>query len=220
MITKENKRLIYGMLVGDGYIAKRDGYLRIVHQIKQKEYLIWKRNLLENAGIPCTPIIQFSNNGFQSVKTQTRMCNGILKPIRREIYTPYKKFPKEILELFTPLELCIWYFDDGGLSQKKKNGIVVANDLIINTGLQKTDNQTYIDYFAENWNIKFTQVKNHNCYRLRCGTKEARKFIKIISPYAKEVPCMWYKCNIKSSSRMADEYKPVSQILSLVEAHS
>ena len=87
--------------------------------------------------------------------------------------------------------------DDGGLSQKKQDGVVVANDLMLNTGLQKEENQTIIDYFLEVWGIQFTQVKNHNCYRLRCGTKEARKFISIVYPYVSQLKCFEHKLNIK-----------------------
>ena len=39
--------------------------------------------------------------------------------------------------------------DDGGLSQKKRNGVIYANELMLNTGLQKDDNQIIIDYFKE-----------------------------------------------------------------------
>lgn len=193
----KDTKLIYGMLIGDGSIHKRDYYLRITHQIKQKEYLEWKRYLLISNGFRCGKIIKFMNNGFPSVRFQTAMDTSFFKPIRNKVYTPYKKFTRDILETFTPLELCIWYFDDGGISQKKKDGIIVANDLMINTGLQKDDNQIYIDYFKESWDVSFSQVKNHGCYRLRCGTKEARKFIAIIYDYAMQVPSMQYKLNIK-----------------------
>lgn len=209
-LTDRNKILIYGMTIGDGYIHKRDCYLQIIHQEKQREYLVWKRQLLIDNGFPCGEIISFNNNGFPSVKTQTKMDKNFFKPIRKEIYTPYKHFTREILNLFTPLELTIWYFDDGGISQKRRNGKIVANDLMINTGLQKEDNQVYIDYFKESWGIHFSQVKNHNCYRLRCGTKEARKFIDIIKPYAEQVPSMRYKLLVKERYfSMSDECNSV-----------
>lgn len=83
--------------------------------------------------------------------------------------------------------------DDGGLSQKKRNGKVHANDLILNTHLSKEENQVIIDYFKEEWDIHFTQIKNKNRYRLRCGTREARKFISIVEPYIKTLNV----CNIK-----------------------
>ena len=48
---------------------------------------------------------------------------------------------------------------------------------MLNTGLNKEENQIIIDYFKDVWNISFSQVKNHNCYRLRCGKKEGEKLI-------------------------------------------
>lgn len=196
-MTYECERLVYAILLGDGYLSKSYN-IRISHKESQLEYLEWKRRLLIKSGIYCSEIQHFINNGFPAVQFVTQ-CNTLeFGPIRNKIYTPQKRFTREILNTFTPLELCIWYFDDGGLSQKKKNGKVSANDLMINTGAHNKElNQIYIDYFKEVWGITFTQVKNNSCYRLRCGTKEARKFINIIYPYACQVSSMSYKINIK-----------------------
>ena len=87
--------------------------------------------------------------------------------------------------------------DDGGLSQKKRDGKVHANELMLNTGLDKQKNQIIIDYFKDVWGINFNQYKNKSVYRLACGTKEARKFIQIVKPYVEQVDCMKYKLNVK-----------------------
>ena len=69
--------------------------------------------------------------------------------------------------------------------------------MILNTHLTKENNQIIIDYFNQRWNIKFTQVKNRGLYRLRCGTQEARKFIKIVEPYVSQVESMSHKLKVK-----------------------
>ena len=186
--------LIAEMTIGDGCIQRKS--FELTHCEKQYEYLIWKRNILLANDIDCGKVRQKNNNGFVAYKFTTKSYDWIAD-LRKEIYTPIKTYDLDILKEFDALGLAIWYFDDGCLSQKKKNGKIHANDLILNTGLQKEENQVYIDYFKEYWDIHFTQVKDHNCYKLRCGTKEARKYIDIIKDHI--VPCMSYKTTIKPS---------------------
>ena len=69
---------------------------------------------------------------------------------------------------------------------------------MLNTGLQKEENQIIIDYFKKVWDIQFTQVKNNSVYRLRCGTKEAKKFADIVKPYVIQNPELVYKIQIKN----------------------
>lgn len=194
--TINQRNLILFMSIGDGYLDKQ-GYLFILHCEKQLKYLEWKKKLLEKNGFICSEIKYKKNNNFNAYKFKTHQYNFI-KLYRKYIYKNNKKqITRKILNRLTPLGLAIWYMDDGGLSQKKQKGKVHANDLMLNTGLTKQENQIIIDYFQEEWGIKFTQVKNHNTYRLRCGTKNARKFINIIYDYVKEVGCFDYKLNIK-----------------------
>ena len=63
--------------------------------------------------------------------------------------------------------------------------------------INKENNQIIIDYFCDVWDISFTQVKNRGHYRIRCGTKEARKFLAVVQEYVSQVPCMIHKLNIK-----------------------
>lgn len=194
--TKEARNLIIGMSLGDGYINP-NGYLSMRHCIKQKEYIEWKKSKLNSMGINTTEVYEVKNNGYGVYELRT-YNNKYMKLYRKILYTPKKNIAnRKLLNRLSPLELAIWYMDDGGLSQKKKNGKVHANDLMINTHLTKEQNQIIIDYFMEKWNIKFTQVKNKGLYRIRCGTREARKFIEIVRPYVEEVKCMHHKINIK-----------------------
>lgn len=193
-ITKEHRDLIIGLSIGDG--ALQGGILKILQCEKQKKYVEWKKQLLNSYGIKTTDIKEKDNNGFKAYYFRTYSYDFI-KNIYNYLYIPKKTITRKCLNRLNPLTIAIWYMDDGGLSQKKRNGKIHANDLILNTGLQKEENQIIIDYFNEVWDIHFTQVKNHNVYRLRCGTREARKFIKIIRPFVESVGCFDYKLNIK-----------------------
>lgn len=197
--NRETRDLVLAMSIGDGCITS-NGYLSFIHGKKQKEYLEWKIWLLHKYGITTTKVEKFNNNGYIGYRARTYTHNFI-KVFRRILYKPSKNIAnRKILNRLTPLGIAIWYMDDGGLSQKKRNGIVHANELMLNTGLSKEDNQIIIDYFKEVWNIKFNQYKNKGVYRLACGTKEARKFVEIVKPYVEQVPSMLYKINVKSLS--------------------
>lgn len=195
-ITKSNRNLILFMTFGDGHLSK-SGTLEVLHCEKQLDYLEWKRNLLIKNGLNVSDIKKINNNGYSAYKFRTRTYDFI-KLYRSFLYSPKKKIANgRTLNHLNELGLAIWYMDDGGLSQKKRNGIVHANDLILNTHLSKEENQVIIDYFKEKWGISFTQVRNKGKYRLRCGTREARKFLEIVRPFVEQVPSMSHKLEIK-----------------------
>lgn len=184
------------MSLGDGYLHNKNGLLSIRHCLKQKDYLEWKRSLL-SPSIKCTELYRVDNNGYGAYELRTKSYKFI-KLYRKILYKKGKFLSRKVLDTLTPLGLAIWYMDDGGLSQKKRDGKIVANELMMNTHTSKENNQILIDYFKEVWDISFTQVKNRGLYRLRCGTKEARKFIGIVKPYVSQVKSMEHKLKVKS----------------------
>lgn len=188
-------QLIFSMLLGDGWLCKKD--LRIQHSNKQLEYLKWKRRLLIKEGIECGTVKYRDNNGFPAHYFYTKSYKFI-ENFKQKQYNPDKtSCILNNLNNLNPLSIAIWYMDDGGLSQKYRDGKLIANELMLNTGLQKEDNQIIIDYFKKVWDIQFSQCKNKGVYRLRCGTKEARKFADIVKPYVIQNPELLYKINIK-----------------------
>ena len=55
-------------------------------------------------------------------------------------------------------------------------------------------NNKIIDYFQKNWNVKWNLNLNKGKYRLRCSTREGRKFLNIVRPIVSQINCMQYKC--------------------------
>ena len=189
-ITKEIRRIALFMAFGDGCIEKY-GNLTIKHCIAQKEYLLYKYKLIK---VLCNHApIEITNNNFKAFKLNTK-CFDFLKLYRRILYPNNKKtLTRKLLNKLTPLGIYLWYLDDGGMSKRQvKNGYAIK-EIMLNTGLNKEENQIIIDYFKDVWNISFSQVKNHNCYRLRCGKKEGEKFLKIFNKYHNDVISMKYK---------------------------
>lgn len=196
--TTDTRMAFLSVILGDGCIA-RNGSAEIKHCAAQVGYLKWKREYLLSQGVRCGGIRFKSNNGFPSYVMYLNVAN-YTKLCRRIVYKDgYKNiYQRKLLNRLNAQHIAIWYMDDGGLSQKKKDGVVHANDLMINTHTTKENNQILIDYFNDVWGVSFTQVKNRGHYRIRCGTKEARKFLEIVGEFVSQVPCMSHKLNIKS----------------------
>lgn len=189
-ITKEIRRNALFMAFGDGCIEKH-GNLTIKHCIKQKEYLLYKYKLIKSL---CNHLpVEITNNTFKAFKLTTK-CFDFLKLYRRVLYPNNKKtLTRKLLNKLTPLGIYLWYLDDGGMSKRKIRTGYAIKEIMLNTGLNKTNNQIIIDYFKEVWKVSFSQVKNHNQYRLRCGKIEGEKFLKIFSKYHNDVISMKYK---------------------------
>ena len=180
--NKESRNLLISMLLGDGTISNNNVF-KLSHGYKQKEYLEWKRKILKENGIAVSEIYYVNNNGYGGYEFRTKSYDFI-RVWRRRLYKPSKKiYQKSILNSIESLGLYIWYLDDGSLTKKKENNQVVANTLYLNTQANQNQNQMIIDWFFEKFHIKFYQNKDHKYYRLLCGTKEARKFLSIISKY-------------------------------------
>lgn len=193
--TKETRNLFVALSLGDGCINQQ-GSIKIKHCSKQLEYLQWKADLIKpyltKGGIKTT----LNNNGFPAHYFLTKSFRFI-KLLRRILYKPKKQISRSILNRIDNLGWAIIYMDDGSLIKRRnKQGKIHSYELYINTGVSFEENQVYQTYFKEVHNINFSINKNKNVYRLRCGTKEARRFIQLVKPYVDQVLCMQYKIDI------------------------
>lgn len=195
---KKSRTALLSVILGDGHLDK-SGYVSILHCAAQRDYLEWKVKYLRSEGVGCSDLVYKNNNGFDAYRVYVNTTKWG-KCLRKVLYKDGAKniYNRKLLNRLSPIHIAIWYMDDGGLSQKKRNGVVHANELMINTHTTRENNQILIDYFLEVWGVRFTQVLNRGHYRLRCGTKEARKFIDIVREYVSQVPSMAHKLNIKS----------------------
>ncbi len=202
-MNKKNKGILIGMILGDGCLQKRvdkrcnytQNSISIKHCIKQKEYLEHKALLLQKIfGGEKPNIREINNSGYpgcvlQKTDKYFRILYKLLYPNKKKTIT------RKALDYLNLQGIALWYMDDGSLTARKRNGKIHAYELVISTYISKEENQIIVDYFKEKWDINFKIVKGKGLYRIRCGTKEARKFLKLIKPYS--IPCMEYKFNIK-----------------------
>ncbi len=199
-MTKKLKRsILIGMILGDGCCYSKTNNNRlyygitITHCTKQLEYLKHKSTLLENM-FSGDIKIRTHKNGLDYIGHTIDKGSKKFRLYRKLMYpNGKKKITRRMLDHLTPEGIAIWYMDDGSLCARRRNGKIVGFDLYISTYVDKEENQIAINYFKEKWGVNFSQGSNKGWYRLRCGTKEAKKFAEIITPYI--IPSMAYKVN-------------------------
>ena len=190
--NKDKRAILLGMALGDGYITNSRYYKALVirHSEKQKEYLLFKKQLLEKMFFGRTISTRSVQSGIQIAIGN----NKLFSIYRKWLYPNGVKYIPNILKYLDLQSIAIWYMDDGSLTAKKRNGKIHGYELTLNTYVSKEENQLIINWFKENYSILFTQTKGKNKYRLRMGTKEAKKFTTLIQPYIHET--MLYKINL------------------------
>lgn len=120
-MTPKQKYAIVGMILGDAYLqstGKQNARLRLEHSSKQKEYLLWKVNLLKNY-FQSKPIL-FSRlhplwkKTYEYIRIQS-MSSSELGKYQKLFYKEKQKIiPENIAQLLkNPLTLAIWFMDDG-----------------------------------------------------------------------------------------------------------
>ena len=208
-ITKESRNLLIGMLLGDGTISNNNVF-KIAHSESQKDYLEWKVKQLKEAGIRNNGIKSYTKiKGYKTgVPVYYTQLNIIpfIKVLRKVFYKEKKILGnRKLLNRLDAKGIAIWYMDDGHINiRKTKDGRPMGFYIKISTCEPKQEVQTIIDFFKEQWNIKFYMFhegKKEDSYSLCCGTKEGLKFIDIVKPYVSQVPSMIHKITYDLSQR-------------------
>lgn len=203
-ISEKAEQIILGSILGDGCIEKyrrndENTKLRLNSQLEitqghdQKDYLLYKKQLLEEEGVPGKITIRPAELGTRKIKGiplfakesymyETRRSSSFNK--YRDLFYKNKKYINRYIYKLKPLGLAIWYMDDGNLFKrtvKLFTNCFTNKDLLI---LQ--------DMLKRNFNIETTQNKcssGGKCLYVR--TKSLQTFFSLVSPYIPE--CMNYK---------------------------
>ena len=198
-LSKEQKSLLIGLLIGDGTISSNFVF-KLSHSVEQREYLEWKIKLLDK--------FQIKNNG---IKEYISTCGynigkGVLysqmsviptiKALRRTVYIPKKTITRKLLNWLTPLEIAIWYMDDGHINvNTSKQRSSIQHTIKIATCVDEKTIEIIIQYFLEVWNIKFRKFpEGKNTFSIASSSEEDySKFVNLIKPFVEQVPSMLYK---------------------------
>ena len=191
MTNQEKRSAVIGMILGDAHISK-ECRLSMGHSEQQKDYLFFKKRILQEIQKPeIKPYQTISSGKYINWRLATRKRPMYIWLRKRFYPNGIKTIKRKWLEKLTPLGIAIWFMDDGSTSYKIRNEKIHAVETTINTYLSKEQNEIIINYFKERWGIQMGLNRSRGKYRIRIGTKEARKFVKIIEPYI--IPLMKYK---------------------------
>lgn len=199
-LSKEQKRLLIALLIGDGTISSNYVF-KLSHSIEQKEYLEWKVNLLDRFGIKNNGIKEYiSSCGYnygKRVLYSQMSLHSTIKALRRSVYIPKKTFTRKLLNWLDELGLAIWFMDDGFINineSEQRHGSIQRN-IRISTCVDEQTCNMMINYFKERWNVEFRPfLEKSRLYSLATRTNnDADKFIEIVKPYVEQVPSLLYK---------------------------
>ena len=198
-LSKEQKSLLIGLLLGDGTISSNYVF-KLSHSEAQREYLEWKVDLLNKFGFKNNGVKEYIstcgyNKGGKVLYSQMSI-NPTIKALRRTVYTPKKRITRRLLNWLTPLGLAIWYMDDGCINvNTSKQRSSIQHTIKIATCVDLDTAQVIIDYFKEVWNVQFRPFKEGaGTYSVASSTEsDCAAFIQIIRPYVEQVPSLLYK---------------------------
>lgn len=198
-LSKEQKSLLIGLLLGDGTISSNYVF-KLSHSEAQREFLQWKVDLLNKFNIKNNGIKEYiSKCGYnigKNVLYSQMSLNPTIKALRRTIYIPKKTITRRLLNWLNPLGIAIWYMDDGYINvNTSKQRSSIQHTIKIATCVDEPTINIIIQYFLEVWNIKFRPFKEgKGTFSIASSTEEdCKKFIEIVKPYIEQVPSLLYK---------------------------
>lgn len=179
---EDNVALLMSQYLGDGSYDKKRHALRVVHGMKQAEYLKWKVGLLHDGyNEISTKITQhLHKQGHEYVSWYSGKLGNV-------------DFPENMcdaVKLLTPLGWLLLYFDDGCYGQDIH---IVNNKEDVAVAMQ----QELLTYGIK---CRVNKCSNANAYTVTaCGGEHSIRFYKnFIEPYLSIIPlCMRYKTEVK-----------------------
>lgn len=191
MITPRQKDIIFGTLLGDGYIYCNkygSSYLEIKHAHRDRTYCTWLYN--ELASLCYRPPYQRRDN--HQWRLYTRYSKE-LTWFHKLFYTSRKIVPSSLIEhLRTPISLAVWYMDDGTLDYRPKSHCSFS---FTTNSFTMNENKLLGLILRKNFGIE-TGISNAHCRgkqycRLAVRSVSRDKFLKLIQPYI--LPCFTRK---------------------------
>lgn len=228
MNRREIRSAVCGMLLGDSTVQQRPrgARMQIVHHPKSLDYLLFKKDILDQIpGVRSNYAhVVHNNRKMNKLYPQVRLWTTGAKywtKVKSVFYNPKKRITLGLLNSLTPLGLAIWYMDDGHLSivHNKIRSIPdksrttaerskrARNIILCTHCFTKEENELMARWFKSIWNID-VRVKFSRGYHLYMNTENARKFIDIVRPYVLDVPSMHYKIDLKYDFNSPSNHLP------------
>lgn len=185
-MDKIQKAVMIGSILGDGFLqktGKKNARLRLEHSLKQKDYLLWKSQILSNFFQKKPDILERTNPKFgktyQYIRNQS--YSGLeLGKFHKLFYVDSKKvIPNKISKFLNdPLSLAVWFMDDGYYYPRDKIAYIYMPKY----------NQESINNLLNALNLNYgltpeLKIKKRGEYVLIFTVKDTAKLMQIIRPY-------------------------------------
>ena len=182
-LTQEQKSIIIGTLLGDGYLrivpGRKNAFLEVNHSISEKEYVDWKYLKLRTL-VKSFPKRRRGKKGRAAYRFFTRQ-HPELTELYKEFYQDGKKIVPELR--LNSLILAVWFMDDGS----KSGGSYYLNTQRFDFSSQKR----LVKILESQFKIESSLNRDKKYYRIRIKGKSAGRFRKLIEKHV--IPTMKYK---------------------------
>ncbi|MBI2075416.1 MAG: hypothetical protein HYT82_01975 [Candidatus Harrisonbacteria bacterium] len=186
-LTQQQKSLIVGTLLGDGYLriipGSKNALLEINHSFAQKEYVDWKYDVLKN--ISGSPPKSRRGNGARIAYRFYSRQSPELTALHQLFYRGTKKVIPENFAL-DPTSLAVWFMDDGSRCR--------TNDVYLNTQQFSVEDQEKLVRALRELNLEATLNKDKTYYRLRFLKSSLARLREMLGDII--VPSMRYKIEL------------------------
>lgn len=187
--------VIIGSLLGDARleclsIGLRNpitARLRVHQGEKQKEYVFWKYEMLQDLVLKGPREISWTNpkrdlhETSWYFHTQSSEALGILHSCFYK--NGVKILPEKIFDLFTPQMMAVWFMDDGSNT--------VQSFTLSTHSFQESEQLIIVKFLKEKYGISATIIKDRTKQKIYIGRGDCEAFKTIIEPYI--IPSMNYK---------------------------
>ena len=189
-LTKYQREIIIGSVLGDGYLvpnwSKTNYALKITRSGRQKEYVDWQYENLK-------PFVLKIPRWYERTQSYTigTISHSEITKLYLIFYPNGKKIIPNVMAEYikSPLTLAVWFMDDGNVV-KNKEGKVYGYHL--NTqSFSELENKKLVQMFEDKWGIKCTIQKNNGYVRVYINSESKNKFANLIEPFV--IPSMKYK---------------------------
>ena len=179
--TYEQEQVLIGTLLADGCLFKGKNNvnyrMNMAHGMKQKEYFMYKYEVLKSLGFNQPKIEKEYHNKSQKtyacIKTQSK-TNPLFTNLYNKIYKNGKKhISRQICEIIDELALSIMFFDNG---YNGKTGYFISMN-----NYDENSITIFRNMLLYKFGLETTLTKNNQVY-IRAKSKE--KFLEITKRYA------------------------------------
>lgn len=182
-LTKVQKSIVLGSLLGDGYLrivkGRKNAFYEANHAYSQKEYVDWKFRHLKSLCISSPK--QRTGNGNRIAYRFFSKQHVELTDLYNLFYKNGKKqIPNIKLD---PLAIAVWYMDDGSKCR--------SSDVYFNTQQFCVEDQMRLIQLLSSYQIQARLNKDKSYSRIRVMKESIRILMNLIQPNI--IPTMRYK---------------------------